>query len=145
MKTLEQIRAINESRIEPEVGESSKYLKYSDLMKAYAVSFAKDGGLGAASKKIKAAMEKEKKKLGISESTLTEGNKRIEVPWDMGDPRPYQYEWQDSGVYLDDWDKRGGSITIDGAEKDLMNWLLNDYDMDKKEAKDILRKGKKIK
>ena len=49
------------------VDEASKYLKYSDLMKDYAVSFAKDGGLGPASKKIKAAMDKEKKKLGIEE------------------------------------------------------------------------------
>ena len=70
MKTLEQIRAINESRIEPEVGESSKYLKYSDLMKAYAVSFAKDGGLGAASKKIKAAMKKKRKSLASANQLL---------------------------------------------------------------------------
>lgn len=55
MKTIEQIR------------EKNKYLKYSDLMKAYADSFKKDGGLGPASKKIKAELEKEKKKLGVSD------------------------------------------------------------------------------
>jgi hypothetical protein len=26
-----------------------------------------------------------------------------------------------------------------------LNWLLNDYQMDKKDAKDVLRKGKRIK
>ena len=54
MKTLNQIR-------------ENKYLKYSDLMKAYADSFKKDGGLGPASKKIKKELEKEKKKLGVKE------------------------------------------------------------------------------
>ena len=56
-KHLQKNESVNEN----------KYLKYSDLMKDYAVSFAKDGGLGPASKKIKAAMDKEKKKLGIEE------------------------------------------------------------------------------
>ena len=77
--------------------------------------------------------------------TLKEANKRIEVDWDMGDPREYQDEWQDVGVYLDDWNERKSIITVDGNEKDLLNWLLNDYQMDKKDAKDVLRKGKRIK
>ena len=59
MKTIKQIRE-----------GGSKYLKYSDLMKDYADSFKKDGGLGPASKKIKAAMDKEKKKLGINDETI---------------------------------------------------------------------------
>ena len=49
-----------------------KYLKYSDLMKAYADSFKKDGGLGPASKKIKKELEKEKKKLGVKEDNVNE-------------------------------------------------------------------------
>ena len=47
--------------------DEGKYLKYSDLLKAYSVSLAKDGGQGPESKKIKAAMDAEKKKLGIKE------------------------------------------------------------------------------
>jgi len=47
----------------------------------------------------------------------------IEIDWDMGDLSIYVDEWQDQGVYLDNWNKNNGTITLNGDEKDLMSWL----------------------
>ena len=70
--------------------------------------------------------------------------KRIVVSWDMGDPREYSDEWEEQGIYLQDWDKRKSTITIEGEEKVLLSWLVNDYGMDKREAQKEVRKGKRV-
>ena len=36
-------------------------------------------------------------------------------------------------------------IHISGTDKDLLKWLIDDYGMDKKEAQNVIRKGKRIK
>ena len=69
---------------------------------------------------------------------------RIVVSWDMGDPREYSDEWEEQGIYLQDWDKRKSTITIEGEEKVLLSWLVNDYGMDKREAQKEVRKGKRV-
>ena len=71
--------------------------------------------------------------------------REITIDWDMDDPGEYAADWQDQGVYLDDWDERKMEIEISGTEKDLLNWLVNDYGMDKKDAQKEIRKGKRIK
>ena len=70
--------------------------------------------------------------------------KRIVVSWDMGDPREYSNEWEEQGIYLQDWDKRKSTITIEGEEKVLLSWLVNDYGMDKREAQKEVRKGNRV-
>ena len=62
-----------------------------------------------------------------------------------GDPEEYAFDWQDQGVYLDNWDKRKMEIEISGTEKDLLAWLVDDYGMDKKDAQKEIKKGKRIK
>ena len=70
---------------------------------------------------------------------------QVIIAWDMGDPNKYAGDWQDQGIYLDDWNKKRGDITIAGTDKDLLNWLVDDYGMDKKEAQQLIKKGKKVK
>ncbi len=41
--------------------------------------------------------------------------------------------------------KKRGDITVAGTDKDLLNWLVDDYGMDKKEAQQLIKKGKKVK
>ena len=77
----------------------------------------------------------------INEAT----GREITVDWDFGDPEDYYADWQDQGVYLDDWDQRKMEIHISGTDKDLLKWLIDDYGMDKKEAQNVIRKGKRIK
>ena len=69
----------------------------------------------------------------------------VTLSWDMGDPDQYAGDWQDQGIYLDDWNKKRGDITVAGTDKDLLNWLVDDYGMDKKEAQQLIKKGKKVK
>jgi len=70
---------------------------------------------------------------------------QVIIAWDMGDPNKYAGDWQDQGIYLDDWNKKRGDITVAGTDKDLLNWLVDDYGMDKKEAQQLIKKGKKVK
>ncbi len=70
---------------------------------------------------------------------------QVIIAWDMGDPYQYAGDWQDQGIYLDDWNKKRGDITVAGTDKDLLNWLVDDYGMDKKEAQQLIKKGKKVK
>ena len=67
----------------------------------------------------------------------------ITLSWDMGDPNKYIGDWQDQGIYLDSIGK--GEITVSGTEKDLLNWLVDDYGMDKREAQQEIKKGKRVK
>jgi hypothetical protein len=78
---------------------------------------------------------------------LTEANKQIEVNWDMDDPREYQGDFQDVGVYLDRWDRKNATIKVSGNVKDLLAWLVdkNSMAMDKRDAMDVLKKGKRVK
>ena len=69
--------------------------------------------------------------------------KSVTLSWDMGNPNKYAGDWQDQGIYLDDWNKRKGEITISGTDKDLLNWLVDDYGMDKREAQQEIKKGKR--
>ena len=69
----------------------------------------------------------------------------VTLSWDMGNPDQYAGDWQDQGIYLDDWNKKRGDITVAGTDKDLLNWLVDDYGMDKKEAQQLIKKGKKVK
>ena len=86
------------------------------------------------------------KRLRIKESTVLEATGReITLDWDMDDPGEYAADWQDQGVYLDDWNKRKMEIEVSGMEKDLLKWLVDDYGMDKREAQNVIRKGKKVK
>ena len=81
----------------------------------------------------------------VYERAITEGkNLEIVIDWDFGDPRDFAAEWQDQGVYLQDWSKKDFEITLHGEDKALESWLINDYGMDKREVKLVLRKGKKI-
>ena len=70
---------------------------------------------------------------------------QVIIAWDMGDPYQYAEDWQDQGIYLDDWNKKRGDITVAGTDKNLLNWLVDDYGMDKKEAQQLIKKGKKVK
>ena len=91
-------------------------------------------------------IKKHMKRLGIKESTVSEATGReITLDWDMDDPGEYAADWQDQGVYLDDWNKRKMEIEVSGMEKDLLKWLVDDYGFDKKEAQNVIRKGKKVK
>ena len=69
----------------------------------------------------------------------------VTVSWDMGDPNTWAGDWQDQGIYLDDWNKRKGEITISGTEKALFNWLVGDYGLSKKDAHLEIFRGKKVK
>ena len=69
----------------------------------------------------------------------------ITLDWDMDDPREYQADWQDQGVYLDAWIKGKMEIEISGTEKDLLKWMVDDYGMTKPEAQKEIRKGKRVK
>tara|TARA_B100000953_G_scaffold85178_1_gene69511 strand:+ start:180 stop:434 length:255 start_codon:yes stop_codon:yes gene_type:complete len=69
----------------------------------------------------------------------------VTVSWDMGDPNTWAGDWQDQGIYLDDWNKRKGEIIISGTEKALFNWLVGDYGLSKKDAHLEIFRGKKIK
>jgi len=83
----------------------------------------------------------------IKEVKLNEANKEIEVPWDMDDPSEYADSFSDEfNVYLADWDKRGGSVSLQGDEKNLLKLLMSPdhFEMDKKEAQGYVKKGKKI-
>ncbi len=31
---------------------------------------------------------------------------QVIIAWDMGDPYQYAGDWQDQGIYLDDWNKK---------------------------------------
>lgn len=80
-----------------------------------------------------------------AEEEVKEAFKELELNWDMDDPREYQGDMQDVGVYLDKWDKRRSTIIVSGDEKDLLKWLVSDYGFDKKEAQAEVRKAKKVK
>ena len=67
----------------------------------------------------------------------------ITLSWDMGDPNKYIGDWQDLGIYLDSIGK--GEITVSGTEKDLYNWLVNEYGLPKKDAHLEIMRGKKVK
>ena len=69
----------------------------------------------------------------------------VTVSWDMGDPNTWAGDWQDQGIYLDDWNKRKGELTISGTEKALFNWLVGDYGLTTKDAHLELMRGKKVK
>ena len=69
----------------------------------------------------------------------------VTVSWDMGDPNTWAGDWQDQGIYLDDWNKRKGEIIISGTEKALFNWLVGDYGLSKKDAHLEIFRGKKVK
>ena len=69
----------------------------------------------------------------------------VTVSWDMGDPNTWAGDWQDQGIYLDDWNKRKGEITISGTDKALFNWLVGDYGLSKKDAHLEIFRGKKVK
>ena len=71
--------------------------------------------------------------------------REITIDWDFGDPREYAADWQDQGVYLDDWSKKDFTIDVSGTDKDLLKWLIDDYGMDKREAQTVVKKGKRIK
>jgi len=77
---------------------------------------------------------------GVNEAT----GRAITLDWDMDDPREYQQDWQDQGVYLDAWIKGKMEIEISGTEKDLLKWMVDDYGMTKPEAQKIIRKGIKV-
>ena len=82
----------------------------------------------------------------VAKETVSEATGReITLDWDMDDPGEYAADWQDQGVYLDDWNKRKMEIEVSGMEKDLLKWLVDDYGMDKREAQNVIRKGKKVK
>ena len=69
----------------------------------------------------------------------------IMLTWDMGNPLRYASDWQYQGISLDSWDKRKGHIKISGTDKDLLKWLVDDYGMDKKEAQQEIKQGKRVK
>ena len=82
----------------------------------------------------------------IIEGDMNEAHKEIVVPWDMDDPKEYADDFLEVGVYLNQWDKRKGTITVDGDEKDLLKWLTDEdaMAMSKGEALKYIRKGKKV-
>ena len=67
----------------------------------------------------------------------------VTLSWDMGNPDQYAGDWQDKGIYLDNVGR--GEITVSGTDKDLLNWLVDDYGMDKREAQQEIKKGKRVK
>ena len=74
---------------------------------------------------------------------IEQAGRIITLSWDMGDPNKHIGDWQDQGIYLDSIGK--GEITVSGTEKDLLNWLVDDYGMDKREAQQEIKKGKRVK
>ena len=78
---------------------------------------------------------------------LNEGFKEIEVPWDMDDPKYYADDFADEfSVFLNKWNKKGGFISLEGDEKNLLKLLMSPdhFEMDKKEALGYIKKGKKV-
>ena len=113
------------------------YLKTGKVIGKYA------GSIAGSTKSTKdySAFRGFKEHVELLEAT----GREITLDWDMDDPREYQQDWQDQGVYLDDWNKRKMEIEVSGMEKDLLKWLVDDYGFDKKEAQNVIRKGKKVK
>ena len=77
--------------------------------------------------------------------SIQEAMKEITIPWDFGNPKKFQRDMEDEGVYLTKWNKQKSEIVIDGDEKDLIDWLVYEYGMDKKEAQTVVKKGKRTK
>jgi hypothetical protein len=71
--------------------------------------------------------------------------RQLTLTWDMGDPNKFAGDFQDSGVSLDDWNKKRGDVTVSGTEKNLYDWLINSYGTTKKDAHLEIMRGKKIK
>ena len=69
--------------------------------------------------------------------------KSVTLSWDMVNPNKYAGDWQDQEIYLDGWNKRKGEITISGTDKALLNWLVGDYGLSKKDAQSEIKKGKR--
>jgi len=77
--------------------------------------------------------------------SIQEAMKEITIPWDFGDPKKFQRDMEGKRVYLTKWNKQKSEIVIDGDEKDLIDWLVYEYGMDKKEAQTVIKKGKRTK
>ena len=77
---------------------------------------------------------------------INEANLEIEIPWDQDDPNSYADDFQEFGVYLNGWNKRGGFISLEGEKKALLKLLMDPdtFEMDKKEAMGWIKKGKKV-
>jgi hypothetical protein len=71
--------------------------------------------------------------------------RQITLNWDMSNPNQYAADWQDQGVNLDNWNKSKGQIVISGNEKNLYDWLVNEFGLPKKDAHLEIMRGKKVK
>jgi hypothetical protein len=62
------------------------------------------------------------------------------LDFDMGDPREYSDEWEDDGVFIDTWDKREMELVVMSKDKrGLIQWLVDVYGLDKKEAQRVVK------
>jgi hypothetical protein len=68
--------------------------------------------------------------------------KKLNLDFDMGDPREFSPDWQEEGVFLTNWNKRKMEMTVEGEPKALEKWLVGTYGYDKKEAKAAMRTAK---
>ena len=77
----------------------------------------------------------------IRETTfLAERIFKATLDFDMGDPREYSDEWEDDGVFIDTWDKREMELVVMSKDKrGLIQWLVDVYGLDKKEAQRVLK------
>ena len=71
--------------------------------------------------------------------------RQLTIYWDMGDPNKFAKDFKNSGVSLDNWDKKTKEVTVSGNEKNLYDWLINSYGTTKKDAHLEIMRGKKIK
>ena len=64
------------------------------------------------------------------------------VDFDMGDPRDEEVNWEDDGVYIDNWNKRNGLLTLVKMGKDkkaFVKWLTDVYGLDKSDANSVVK------
>tara|TARA_Y100000385_G_scaffold47191_2_gene43833 strand:- start:7778 stop:8029 length:252 start_codon:yes stop_codon:yes gene_type:complete len=70
--------------------------------------------------------------------------REITVNWDMGRDFMHEDDWAEQyNVHVTSSDS--SSIDIMGTEKNLLAWLTKEYGMDKKEAQQDIKKGKRVK
>lgn len=82
---------------------------------------------------------------------VLEAYKEVVVDWDQDRPdRELAGDIKDEfGVYVDGYNKRKGTLTVSGSEKDLIAWLSDNGDIgmgiQKNDAQSMVKKGKNVK
>jgi hypothetical protein len=72
--------------------------------------------------------------------TILERIFKATLDFDMGDPRDYEVDWEDDGVYIDSWDKREMELVVMSKDKrGLEKWLVDVYGLSKRDVKGLVK------